>query len=322
MDLVCLDDAAQGRPLSVLWELELGARVLPTEIGGLGEVKALDPVRRFAAYFHALKWSQVTATRADLFQSPFRGVAGRARAIVEHARLTSSLRVLAAAPSAPASLLALPSAAPTPPAQRQSQQSNRAVANHQEAVVDQRFHRYPHQRTLVIVQSQRPNQRVHRICRATHQRPILLRQRVQQFAQPACFDLPYALLAQLEHVRDFVERVRPLIRDAQRAVARRAQLVPPMVAMREVIPALRASARLGARRRTPPRPGSVVPPPPSPATAAPPRRSRPVLPVDYDAHRRVSEAKRVRRLEQVAVQLLSCPVLPVCQPVGGVEGAR
>lgn len=72
VDLVCLDDDAQGRRLSVLWELELGARVLPTEIGGLDGVKSIDPVRHFAAYFHALKWSQVTATRADLFQSPFR----------------------------------------------------------------------------------------------------------------------------------------------------------------------------------------------------------------------------------------------------------
>lgn len=72
VDLVCLDDDAQGRQLSVLWELELGARVLQPESEGLGEVFAIDPVSRFAAYFHALKWSQVTATRADLFQAPFR----------------------------------------------------------------------------------------------------------------------------------------------------------------------------------------------------------------------------------------------------------
>jgi ERCC4-related helicase len=72
VDLVCLDDDAQGRPLSVLWELELGARVLLPESEGLGQITDLDPVRHFAAYFHALKWSQVTATRADLFQSPFR----------------------------------------------------------------------------------------------------------------------------------------------------------------------------------------------------------------------------------------------------------
>jgi ERCC4-related helicase len=72
VDLVCLDDDAQGRPLSVLWELELGARVLQPEAEGLGAVKGIDPPRHFAAYFHALKWSQVTATRADLFQAPFR----------------------------------------------------------------------------------------------------------------------------------------------------------------------------------------------------------------------------------------------------------
>lgn len=72
VDLVCLDDDAQGRRLSVLWELELGAKVLQPESEGLGRVEALDSPRRFAAYFHALRWSQVTATRADLFQAPFR----------------------------------------------------------------------------------------------------------------------------------------------------------------------------------------------------------------------------------------------------------
>jgi superfamily II DNA or RNA helicase len=72
VDLVCLDDDAQGRPLTVLWELELGARVLQPEAEGLGAVSSIDPVRHFAAYFHALKWNQVTATRADLFQAPFR----------------------------------------------------------------------------------------------------------------------------------------------------------------------------------------------------------------------------------------------------------
>lgn len=72
VDLVCLNDDAQGRPLTVLWELELGARVLQPEAEGLGAVSRIDPVRHFAAYFHALKWNQVTATRADLFQAPFR----------------------------------------------------------------------------------------------------------------------------------------------------------------------------------------------------------------------------------------------------------
>lgn len=72
VDLVCLDDDAQGVRLSVLWEIELGAKVLQPEAEGLGAVASLDPPRRFAAYFHSLKWSSVTATRADLFQAPFR----------------------------------------------------------------------------------------------------------------------------------------------------------------------------------------------------------------------------------------------------------
>jgi hypothetical protein len=72
VDLVCLDDDAQGRRLSVLWELELGAKVLHPEAHGLGEVGKLDPPRHFAAYLHALKWNAVTATDAKLFQAPFR----------------------------------------------------------------------------------------------------------------------------------------------------------------------------------------------------------------------------------------------------------
>ncbi|WP_437592376.1 hypothetical protein [Sorangium sp. So ce1000] len=72
VDLVCLDDDAQGVRLSVLWEIELCAEVLQPEAEGLGAVASLDAPRRFAACFHALKWSSVTATRADLFQAPFR----------------------------------------------------------------------------------------------------------------------------------------------------------------------------------------------------------------------------------------------------------
>ncbi|RKG85148.1 hypothetical protein D7W82_20315 [Corallococcus sp. CA049B] len=70
--LTCLDDDAQGRSLSVLWERELGARVIRPAQGGLGTPTRLDEPRRFAAYLHALKWSSVTATDARLFQAPFR----------------------------------------------------------------------------------------------------------------------------------------------------------------------------------------------------------------------------------------------------------
>ena len=70
--LVCLDDDNQGRALEVIWELELGAKVLQPEAHGLGDAKRMDPPRHFAAYLHALKWNSVTATDAKLFQSPFR----------------------------------------------------------------------------------------------------------------------------------------------------------------------------------------------------------------------------------------------------------
>jgi len=70
--LVCLDDDAQGRRLQVLWELELGARVLVPEAVDLKGADTTDDPRRFSAYYHALKWSCVSATDAKLFQSPFR----------------------------------------------------------------------------------------------------------------------------------------------------------------------------------------------------------------------------------------------------------
>lgn len=62
----------QGRVLEVLWELELGARVLQPEAHALGAITHIDPPRYFGAYLHALKWNSVTATDARLFQAPFR----------------------------------------------------------------------------------------------------------------------------------------------------------------------------------------------------------------------------------------------------------
>ena len=70
--MVCLDDDNQGQVMETFWELELGARVLPTESGTLPNPEKLDEPRHFGAYLHALKWNAVTATDAKLFQSPFR----------------------------------------------------------------------------------------------------------------------------------------------------------------------------------------------------------------------------------------------------------
>ena len=70
--MVCLDDDAQGRAVSVIWRHELGASSVGPAEEGLGAVQHLDEPRHFAAYLHAIKWSSITATAAQLFQAPFR----------------------------------------------------------------------------------------------------------------------------------------------------------------------------------------------------------------------------------------------------------
>ncbi len=72
VDLSCLDDDAQGEPLSVLWEHEIDAHIL--EDGGWSSVadKGFDDPALFAAYLRTLSWNCVTATDPNLFQAPFR----------------------------------------------------------------------------------------------------------------------------------------------------------------------------------------------------------------------------------------------------------
>jgi hypothetical protein len=67
-----LDDDNQGRRLEVLWEIELGGRILQPELHGPDTGARLDPPRAFSAYLNALRWNAVTATDARLFQAPFR----------------------------------------------------------------------------------------------------------------------------------------------------------------------------------------------------------------------------------------------------------
>ena len=70
--LACLDDDSPGRKLEILWDLELGARVIEPEADGLGKPERLDPPAHFGAYLHALKWSAASASDATRFQAPFR----------------------------------------------------------------------------------------------------------------------------------------------------------------------------------------------------------------------------------------------------------
>ena len=70
--LSCLDDDAQGEPLSVLWEHELDARVLEDDGWSTVAEKGFDDPALFAAYLRTLSWNCVTATDPNLFQAPFR----------------------------------------------------------------------------------------------------------------------------------------------------------------------------------------------------------------------------------------------------------
>ena len=72
VDLSCLDDDAQGAPLSVLWEHEIDARILAEDGWSAVADRGFDDPALFAAYLRTLSWNCVTATDPNLFQAPFR----------------------------------------------------------------------------------------------------------------------------------------------------------------------------------------------------------------------------------------------------------
>jgi ERCC4-related helicase len=72
VQLSCVDDDAQGQQLSVLWDLELDAEILTADAWDGIAQKGFDPPDHFGAYLNTLRWNCVTATDANLLQSPFR----------------------------------------------------------------------------------------------------------------------------------------------------------------------------------------------------------------------------------------------------------
>jgi superfamily II DNA or RNA helicase len=70
--LACADDDAQGQSLEVYWDYEIDRQILDDEGWADLATKGFDSPRRFAAFFHTLRWSCVTATDPNLFQAPFR----------------------------------------------------------------------------------------------------------------------------------------------------------------------------------------------------------------------------------------------------------
>jgi SNF2-related domain len=70
--LACADDDAQGEELDVLWDYEPDRRSLDEERWDHVAARGFDDPRHFAAFLNTLRWNTVTATDANLFQSPFR----------------------------------------------------------------------------------------------------------------------------------------------------------------------------------------------------------------------------------------------------------
>ena len=70
--LACADDDAQGQALRVYWDYEIDRRILEEEGWAHLAERGFDEPGRFAAFLHTLRWHCVTATDANLFQSPFR----------------------------------------------------------------------------------------------------------------------------------------------------------------------------------------------------------------------------------------------------------
>ena len=72
VSLACADDDAQGQTLDVYWDFEIDRRILEQEAWSTIGAKGFDSPRHFSAFLHTLRWSCVTATDPNLFQSPFR----------------------------------------------------------------------------------------------------------------------------------------------------------------------------------------------------------------------------------------------------------
>ena len=70
--LSCLDDDAQGEPLSVLWEREIDAQSVTKPNWDAIAARGFDEPRLFSSYLNTLRWNCVTATDAKLFQAPYR----------------------------------------------------------------------------------------------------------------------------------------------------------------------------------------------------------------------------------------------------------
>ena len=70
--LSCIADDAQGEQIEVLWDAEIGARVLEDDAWARVGRGAPDSPEVLAAYVKAIRWRSATAADRDLLQAPFR----------------------------------------------------------------------------------------------------------------------------------------------------------------------------------------------------------------------------------------------------------
>jgi SNF2-related domain len=70
--LSCIDDDAQGEQLSVIWDAEIGARLIDEDPWAQIGRDGTDDAAVFAAFLRTLKWRTATAADKNLFQAPFR----------------------------------------------------------------------------------------------------------------------------------------------------------------------------------------------------------------------------------------------------------
>ena len=70
--LKCIEDDALGESSSVLWELEVDAKIITDDSWTHLASRGFDKPEWFQAYFNTLRWGFVTSTEVDLFQAPYR----------------------------------------------------------------------------------------------------------------------------------------------------------------------------------------------------------------------------------------------------------
>lgn len=72
LKLSCIADDAQGEQLEVIWDAEIGPRVLGEDNWQRVGAGGPDSADVFAAHLRVVRWNSSTAAERDLFQAPFR----------------------------------------------------------------------------------------------------------------------------------------------------------------------------------------------------------------------------------------------------------